>query len=71
MSCLTHIVIISIECSESKSTFHIPLSPPEQNPQRSTARRREPAPEPYPLAQPYAADPSASGPLYAHAHTVR
>ncbi|XP_026488951.1 T-box transcription factor TBX1-like isoform X1 [Vanessa tameamea] len=46
--------------------------PPEQSSQRGPARRREPAPEPYPLAQPYAADPSASGPLYAaHAHPVR
>ncbi|VVC90469.1 unnamed protein product [Leptidea sinapis] len=47
--------------------------PPEQSPQRSAPRRREPqTAEPYSLAQPYAGDPSASGPLYpAHAHTVR
>ncbi|CAH2051842.1 unnamed protein product, partial [Iphiclides podalirius] len=48
--------------------------PPEQSQQRAAARRREvAASEPGPtLAQPYAADPSACGPLYAaHAHTVR
>ncbi|KPI93199.1 T-box transcription factor TBX1 [Papilio xuthus] len=47
--------------------------PPEQSQQRAVARRREAtAPEPCPaLAQPYAAEPSACGPLYAHAHTVR
>ncbi|XP_049878947.1 T-box transcription factor TBX1-B-like [Pectinophora gossypiella] len=47
--------------------------PPEQQ-QRPAARRREvPPAEACPqLAQPYAAEPSACGPLYAaHAHTVR
>ncbi|KAJ2942977.1 hypothetical protein O0L34_g15168 [Tuta absoluta] len=48
--------------------------PPEQQQQRTVARRREIAP-PEPcaqLSQPYAAEPSACGPLYAaHAHTVR
>ncbi|KAG7303516.1 hypothetical protein JYU34_012041 [Plutella xylostella] len=47
--------------------------PPEQAAQRAPPRRREPAPEPHAqLAQPYAAEPSACGPLYAaHAHCVR
>ncbi|XP_041971441.1 T-box transcription factor TBX1-B-like [Aricia agestis] len=46
--------------------------PPEQSTPRGTPRRREMPVEPYPLSQPYAGDPSASGPLYpAHAHPVR
>ncbi|XP_032527842.2 T-box transcription factor TBX1-like [Danaus plexippus] len=41
--------------------------PPEPGGQRAPRRREE-----GPLAQPYAAEPSAGGPLYApHAHTVR
>ncbi|CAH1641264.1 unnamed protein product [Spodoptera littoralis] len=50
------------------------LSPPEQSQQRGGARRRESsAAEACPqLAQPYAAEPSACGPLYPpHAHPVR
>lgn len=43
------------------------VSPPEPGGQRAPRRREE-----GPLAQPYAAEPSAGGPLYApHAHTVR
>ncbi|XP_063368528.1 T-box transcription factor TBX1-like [Cydia amplana] len=46
--------------------------PPEQSQPRGTPRRREAAPEPCPqLGQPYAAEPSACGPLYAHAHPMR
>ncbi|KAI8442377.1 hypothetical protein MSG28_005899, partial [Choristoneura fumiferana] len=45
---------------------------PEQSQPRGAPRRREPAAEPCPqLTQPYAGEPSACGPLYAHAHTVR